>query len=95
MWTTLFRKQIDNLKTNHRGVFVLTDNTFYPLRRCALEAGKLEETSIKAQPFLYFPAGVLRGALSALGMDASVSGEIAAGGVPGVVFQVRVRGAGK
>lgn len=33
LWTLLFRKQIDNLKTNHRGVFVLTDNRFQPLHR--------------------------------------------------------------
>ena len=27
-WTAMFKKQIDNLKTNHKGVFVLTDNSF-------------------------------------------------------------------
>ncbi|KAJ4363298.1 hypothetical protein N0V95_001071 [Ascochyta clinopodiicola] len=35
LWTLLFRKQIDNLKTNHRGIYVLTDNTFKPLTRIA------------------------------------------------------------
>lgn len=33
LWTLVFRKQIDNLKTNHRGVFVLTDARFPPLAR--------------------------------------------------------------
>lgn len=28
LWAAVFRKQIDNLKTNHRGVYVLTDNSF-------------------------------------------------------------------
>lgn len=28
VWKQLFKKQIDGLKTNHRGVFVLTDNDF-------------------------------------------------------------------
>ena len=36
LWQALFRKQIDNLKTNHRGTFVLTDNLFGPLKRCSL-----------------------------------------------------------
>lgn len=35
----MFKKQIDNLKTNHRGVFVLTDNRFEPLRRASLSRG--------------------------------------------------------
>lgn len=86
----MFRKQIDNLKTNHRGVFVLTDNAFHLLRRCSMEAGKTEEARRRATPFLYFPAGLIRGALSGLGMDANVTGEIAPLGLPGAVFQVRV-----
>ncbi|KAJ3197240.1 Trafficking protein particle complex subunit 6B, partial [Entophlyctis luteolus] len=32
-WLALFNKQIDNLKTNHRGVYVLTDNSFLWLAR--------------------------------------------------------------
>lgn len=27
-WTEIFRKQIDNLRTNHKGVYVLADNKF-------------------------------------------------------------------
>lgn len=93
LWTTVFRKQIDNLKTNHRGVFVLTDNVFYPLRRCSLEAGRADEAAAKAAPFLYFPAGLLRGACAALGLEASVQAEVAGVGLPGAVFNVRLRGA--
>lgn len=37
LWTLLFRKQIDNLKTNHRGVFVLTDSRFQPLSRMSVD----------------------------------------------------------
>ncbi|KAJ6775295.1 TRAFFICKING PROTEIN PARTICLE COMPLEX SUBUNIT 6A-RELATED [Salix purpurea] len=32
-WTELFKKPIDNLKTNHRGTFVLQDNKFPWLSR--------------------------------------------------------------
>lgn len=35
----MFRKQVDALKTNHRGVFVLTDNAFRPLARMSTVAG--------------------------------------------------------
>lgn len=27
-WEQIFKKQIDNLKTNHQGIYVLTDNRF-------------------------------------------------------------------
>lgn len=27
-WSTVFKKQIDNLRTNHQGVYVLLDNRF-------------------------------------------------------------------
>jgi hypothetical protein len=37
LWILLFRKQIDNLKTNHRGVFVLTDTRFQPISRMSVD----------------------------------------------------------
>lgn len=37
LWILVFRKQIDNLKTNHRGIFVLTDNRFQPLSRMSVD----------------------------------------------------------
>lgn len=37
LWTLVFRKQIDNLKTNHRGIFVLTDLRFQPLSRMSID----------------------------------------------------------
>ncbi|KAL1608353.1 hypothetical protein SLS60_003294 [Paraconiothyrium brasiliense] len=126
LWTLLFRKQIDNLKTNHRGIYVLTDNTFKPLTRMSfdtikhapsahatatttlsdrinaagekgVEYGDMaafggDANSIsRAQPFLYFPAGVVRGCLAGLGVEASVSAETS--GLPGAVFQIRTVGA--
>lgn len=94
LWTAVFRKQIDNLKTNHRGTFVLTDNVFGPLRRCSLEAGKMEEARALAAPFLNFPQGVVRGALMALGLDAEVAAEVAGPGLPGVTFLVRKKEVG-
>jgi hypothetical protein len=54
LWQIVFRKQIDNLKTNHRGTFVLTDNKFLALGRMSVDRGRgargVEEALGKAQP---------------------------------------------
>ncbi|KAF3924966.1 hypothetical protein AA313_de0200229 [Arthrobotrys entomopaga] len=84
IWHLVFRKQIDNLKTNHRGVYVLTDMTFRPLIRMSAASGVPAAT--KAAPFLQFPCGVIRGALSAMGVNAQVTAETP--GLPGAVFQI-------
>lgn len=53
LWTLVFRKQIDNLKTNHRGTFVLTDARFPPLARMSVDRGRgprgLEEALSQSQ----------------------------------------------
>lgn len=41
--------------------------------------------------FLYFPAGLIRGALAGLGVAAAVQGDTAA--LPGATFQIRTAGA--
>ncbi|ERF69119.1 hypothetical protein EPUS_01075 [Endocarpon pusillum Z07020] len=55
LWTILFKKQIDNLKTNHR--------------------------------YLFFPCGIIRGALSSLGINATVQAEST--DLPIAVFQIK------
>ncbi|KAI9694245.1 MAG: Trafficking protein particle complex subunit 33 [Bogoriella megaspora] len=88
IWTIVFRKQIDNLKTNHRGIYVLTDGTFKPLGRMSTERG--EGALTRAQPFLWFPSGIIRGALAGMGITASVQGETS--GLPGATFQIKTAG---
>ncbi|KAL6850892.1 hypothetical protein ACO1O0_008018 [Amphichorda felina] len=85
LWSLVFGKNIDNLKTNHRGVYVLTDNVFRPFSRMSTEASG--QAVVRAQPFLWFPCGIVRGALTALGIDASVQAEISE--LPGAVFQIK------
>ncbi|CAF3435771.1 unnamed protein product [Fusarium graminearum] len=93
LWTLVFGKNIDNLKTNHRsitlmwdqGVYVLTDNVFRPFSRMSTEAGG--QAIVRAQPFLWFPCGIVRGALAALGINTSVQAEI--NELPGAVFQIK------
>ncbi|KAI2613106.1 transport protein particle component [Hypoxylon fragiforme] len=85
LWMLVFKKQVDNLKTNHRGVYVLTDNAFRPLSRMSVDPGA--HAVVRAQPFLWFPCGVIRGALAAMGIPATVQAE--SNELPGAVFQIK------
>ncbi|KAM0256164.1 hypothetical protein ACHAQJ_005141 [Trichoderma viride] len=85
LWSLVFGKNIDNLKTNHRGVYVLTDNAFRPFSRMSTETGS--QAVIRAQPFLWFPCGIIRGALAALGINATVQAEV--NELPGAIFQIK------
>lgn len=85
LWMLVFRKQIDNLKTNHRGVYVLTDNSFKPFSRMSTVAGG--QAVVRAQPFLWFPCGIIRGALAAMGIIATVQAETSE--LPGATFQIK------
>ncbi|KAK1236969.1 hypothetical protein MKX08_007917 [Trichoderma sp. CBMAI-0020] len=85
LWSLVFGKNIDNLKTNHRGVYVLTDNAFRPFSRMSTETGS--QAVVRAQPFLWFPCGIIRGALAALGINATVQAEV--NELPGAVFQIK------
>ncbi|KAI1821771.1 BET3 family protein [Xylaria intraflava] len=85
LWMLVFKKQIDNLKTNHRGVYVLTDHAFRPLSRISAGAGG--QAVARAQPFLWFPCGIIRGALAAMSIPATVQAESSE--LPGAVFQIK------
>ncbi|KAJ5882185.1 Transport protein particle (TRAPP) component [Penicillium soppii] len=85
LWTVLFKKQIDNLKTNHRGVYVLTDSAFRPFGRMSM-AVRSEAISM-AQAYLWFPCGIIRGALANLGIHTTVQAETS--DLPGVTFQIK------
>ncbi|GMY21233.1 trafficking protein particle complex subunit 6b [Fagus crenata] len=91
-WSELFKKQIDNLKTNHRinsiGTFVLQDNRFRWLARTSIEPSPEKEhlaldnslaESKSAQAtsmHLYFPCGIIRGALQNLGIPCAFTADI-------------------
>ncbi|KAF3403474.1 Trafficking protein particle complex subunit 6B [Penicillium rolfsii] len=85
LWTVLFRKQIDNLKTNHRGVYVLTDTSFRPFSRMSM-AVRAEAVTM-AQAYLWFPCGIIRGALANLGINTTVQAETSE--LPGATFQIK------
>ncbi|EHY57298.1 hypothetical protein HRR83_002789 [Exophiala dermatitidis] len=85
LWTVVFKKQIDNLKTNHRGVFVLTDTRFRPFARMSM--ANPAEAIVRAQPHLFFPCGIIRGVLSSLGIKATVQAETTE--LPSATFQIK------
>ncbi|CAB3982059.1 Hypothetical predicted protein [Paramuricea clavata] len=71
-WTALYKKQIDNLRTNHQGVFVLQDNRF----RLLTQISDTEEFIKPAAKYLSLPCGLIRGALANLGIPSIVGAEI-------------------
>ena len=84
-WATAFTKQVDNLRTNHQGVYVIQDNRFWllsafpPSPDCRHDAAK----------FLAYPCGLLRGALANLAITALVTAQLE--GPPSVKFNITVQ----
>lgn len=79
-WQETFGKRVDNLKTNNRGVYVLTDVAFAWMSGLRPFGGDTEEESwalmmAHADSYGAFAGGVVRGALESLGLRCSVSQE--------------------
>ncbi|KAI8930330.1 NO signaling/Golgi transport ligand-binding domain-containing protein [Entophlyctis helioformis] len=89
VWIATFKKQIDNLKTNHRGVYVLTDNSFRWLTRMASD-GHTTNDAVKAiiADHLAFPCGLVRGVLANFGIPTTVTAE--ATSLPQCTFQIKM-----
>ncbi|KAJ2721368.1 hypothetical protein GGI07_004038 [Coemansia sp. Benny D115] len=87
VWTVLFNRQVDNLKTNHRGVYVLQDNKFKWFLRMSGNNGGAAAAK-RAQPFIWLPCGIIRGVLDSFGVNAVVIAETL--GLPQCTFQIKV-----
>ncbi|KAF6079748.1 trafficking protein particle complex 6A [Phyllostomus discolor] len=85
LWVAVFQKQMDSLRTNHQGTYVLQDSSFPLLVRMASGLQYVEE----APKFLAFTCGLLRGTLSTLGIKSLVTASVAA--LPACRFQVVVQ----
>ncbi|KAL2916415.1 hypothetical protein HK105_204171 [Polyrhizophydium stewartii] len=88
IWISVFKKQVDNLKTNHRGVFVLTDNNFRWLSRMASDAIVGESAKAIITDHLALPCGIIRGVLANLGIPSLVVAEFTT--LPQCTFQIRL-----
>ncbi|XP_010164467.1 trafficking protein particle complex subunit 6B [Antrostomus carolinensis] len=84
-WTTVFKKQIDNLRTNHQGIYVLQDNKFRLLTQMSAGKQYLEH----APKYLAFTCGLIRGGLSNLGIKSIVTAEVSS--MPACKFQVMIQ----
>ncbi|XP_043788172.1 trafficking protein particle complex subunit 6b [Apis laboriosa] len=86
-WSSLYHKQIDNLRTNHHGVYVLQDNSFRLLNKVGTNSNKqyLQESP----RLLAFTCGLLRGSLANLGIISTVNAEIST--LPSCKFHVQVQ----
>ncbi|KAH9891171.1 transport protein particle component [Cubamyces lactineus] len=87
LWNACWEKQVDNLRTNHRGVYVLQDNAFKPLTRISGWEGRAESLR-KSRVHVAMPAGIIRGALARLGFQAVVVPEVT--NLPQCTFQVKL-----
>jgi len=85
-WTEIFKKQIDNLRTNHRGVYVLQDNKFRPLIHLSTSSGTTKEI---APNYVVFSCGMVRGAMANLGISCVVSADIPS--VPCCTFTIKIK----
>ncbi|KAL5009014.1 hypothetical protein ScPMuIL_014595 [Solemya velum] len=84
-WNSVYRKQIDNLRTNHQGVYVLQDNKF----RFLTQISNGKQYMDVAPKFLAFPCGMIRGALANLGVNSVVTAEVSA--MPACKFQIQIQ----
>ncbi|WWD19037.1 hypothetical protein CI109_103495 [Kwoniella shandongensis] len=82
----VYSKQIDNLRTNHRGVFVLQSHSFPPLMTLSSHRGPSADME-SAKLHLLFPQALVQGALARLGMHSIVTAE--SSGLPQCTFQIR------
>ncbi|OJA16771.1 hypothetical protein AZE42_03300 [Rhizopogon vesiculosus] len=87
LWVSCWDKQVDNLRTNHRGVYVLQDNAFKPIARISSWEGR-QEALKRAKLYVALPAGIIRGALSRIGFHGTVVPEITT--LPQCTFQIKL-----
>ncbi|KXJ69037.1 trafficking protein particle complex subunit 6b [Armigeres subalbatus] len=83
-WSSIYKKQIDNLRTNHQGVYVLQDNAFRFLTRLSSSSQYLEH----APKFVAFTCGLVRGSLANLGITSTVTAEVQT--MPSCKFHIQV-----
>ena len=88
LWEELFRKKIDKLQTNHRGVFVLSDFSFKWLDRYDIDN---VESTLACNKLINFICGILRGALSNLGLVTIVTADPINSSPIGCTFNVKLK----
>ncbi|XP_054713226.1 trafficking protein particle complex subunit 6B-like [Uloborus diversus] len=81
-WSSVFKKEINNLRTNNQGVYVLHDNAFRFLTKVTNSNQYLNATP----KYLAFTCGLVRGALMNFGITSVVTADVSS--PPTCKFQV-------
>lgn len=84
-WNSVFKKQVDNLRTNHQGVYVLQDNRF----RFLTQISNGKQFMDAAPKYLAMGCGIIRGALANIGINSVVTAEVSA--MPACKFQIQIQ----
>ncbi|KAK9829429.1 hypothetical protein WJX72_005815 [[Myrmecia] bisecta] len=94
-WGDLFKKQVDNLRTNHRGTFVLKDSNFRGLTKLSVDPVlpgcpvSSPSASELAKDYLILPCAIIRGALCHLGVECTVTADATA--LPACDFTITIK----
>ena len=70
-WKFAFSKQVDNLRTNNSGTFILIDDAFKLIGRVSNNDNESKEFKDKVKCYEHFVVGLVRGALFNLGFEHS------------------------
>ncbi|KRX54487.1 N-terminal kinase-like protein [Trichinella sp. T9] len=84
-WCAIFGKQVNSLRTNHQGIYVIYDNSFVLLQPFSNNNQYQEEV----QRYLAFTRGLIRGALGNFGLNAAVVADVQE--MPAVRFSINLK----
>lgn len=68
-WKYTFSKQVDNLRTNNQGTFILTDEAFKFIARISSADHESREFKEKIKCYESFVIGLIKGALMNIGYE--------------------------
>ncbi|CAF0869534.1 unnamed protein product [Rotaria sordida] len=91
LWICLFKKQVDNLRTNHQGVYVIHDGRFRLLQQTLITMNKpIDNINRLHALYIAYSTGLMRGILTNMGYPCRVTAEIVDFGVR---FQIEINSA--
>lgn len=81
-WKILFKKQISNLRTNHRGTFVLVDSNFKLIENFDINH---PDCNKMITYYLMYINGLIKGVLKSFGINSNITNDIT---FPSVSFNI-------
>lgn len=92
-WVQIYGKQVDNLRTNNKGIYVVQDNHVRWLARISGRAAMRDDPAAQRLARLYaqFPCGLIRGGLHNFGIESTVTADTSS--IPACTFTVSLMSA--